>query len=417
MYKRQIHELLPGHVAVFDRLGWRELPYFQLEACPHQEDYPHTVAHLRELLLDTVERQLQADVPLCTFLSGGLDSSVVTAIAAGKIKSLGGKLDTYSFEFEGNQEYFSPTAYQPDRDQDWAQRVSTILGTEHTTLLCGNEELLQSLDEAVLAKDLPGMADVDGSLLHFCRQVKQRHTVALCGECADEIFGGYPWFHRRELFDGKHFPWSNNLEQRASLLKPELRQLLDLEGYAAQRLEESLEQVPTLPGESGEERRMRQIQYLNIQWFMSTLLDRKDRCSMYSGLEVRVPYADHRIAQYLYNVPWEMKCPHGEPKGLLRDAAQGLLPEDVLHRRKSPYPKTHNPGYEALVKAKLQSVLSDSSQPIHKLLSEEVVSDLLRQRFDYGKPWFGQLMAGPQLLAYLLQVNSWLLRYHIYLKL
>lgn len=413
----EIHELLPGHVAVFDRLGWRELPYFQLEACPHQEDYPHTVAHLRELLLDTVERQLQADVPLCTFLSGGLDSSVVTAIAARKLKSLGGKLDTYSFEFEGNQEYFSPTAYQPDRDQDWAQRVSTILGTEHTTLLCGNEELLQSLDEAVLAKDLPGMADVDGSLLHFCRQVKQRHTVALCGECADEIFGGYPWFHRRELFDGKHFPWSNNLEQRASLLKPELRQLLDLEGYAAQRLEESLEQVPTLPGESGEERRMRQIQYLNIQWFMSTLLDRKDRCSMYSGLEVRVPYADHRIAQYLYNVPWEMKCPHGEPKGLLRDAAQGLLPEDVLHRRKSPYPKTHNPGYEALVKAKLQSVLSDSSQPIHRLLSEEVVSDLLRQRFDYGKPWFGQLMAGPQLLAYLLQVNSWLLRYHIYLKL
>lgn len=412
-----IREIKPGHIAVYDPLGFREIPYFDLEALPHEENYEETVAHVRELLLDTVERQLISDVPLCTFLSGGLDSSVVTAIAAQQLKERGKKLSTYSFEFEGNEKFFTPSSFQPDRDQEWAQRVSEILRTDHTTLVCDNISLANSLDEAVIAKDLPGMADVDGSLLYFCKQVKKQHTVALCGECADEIFGGYPWFHRKEMFDGKHFPWSNNPDLRGGLLKPELQETLHLEEYVSQRLEESLAAVPTLPGETAEEIRMRQIGYLNIHWFMSTLLDRKDRCSMYSGLEVRVPYADHRIAQYLYNVPWEMKCPHGEPKGLLRDAAQGLLPEDVLHRRKSPYPKTHNPGYEALVKAKLQSVLSDSSQPIHKLLSEEVVSDLLRQRFDYGKPWFGQLMAGPQLLAYLLQVNSWLLRYHIYLKL
>ena len=202
---------------------------------------------------------------------------------------------------------------------------------------------------------------------------------------------------------------------RASLLKPELARELDLEGYAARRLEESLKEVPTLPGEGAEERRMRQLAYLNMRWFMATLLERKDRCSMYSGLEVRVPYADHRLAQYVYNVPWEMKSPGGEPKGLLRAAAAGLLPEEVLHRRKSPYPKTHNPGYEALIKERLGQVLRDSAQPIHRVLSEEAAQGLLRQSFDYGRPWFGQLMAGPQLLAYLLQVNAWLLRYHIYL--
>lgn len=400
---------------MFDRLGFRDLPYFQLEALPHEESYEQTVSHLRELLLDTVTRQLSADVPLCTFLSGGLDSSVVTAIAAKHLGQQGKTLSTYSFEFEGNEEFFTPSLFQPDRDQNWALKVSDTLGTDHRTLLCDNRQLADSLNEAVLAKDLPGMADVDGSLLHFCRLVKQRHTVALCGECADEIFGGYPWFHRREMYDGTHFPWSNNLDQRGGLLKPELRQALGLEEYVSARLEESLSAMPTLPGETAEQVRMRQLSWLNIHWFMATLLDRKDRCSMWSGLEVRVPYADHRIAQYVFNTPWEYKCHLGESKSLLRDAAEGLLPAEVLHRKKSPYPKTHNPGYEALLKQRLSDVLRDSAQPIHKLLSEETVSGLLNQTFDYGKPWFGQLMAGPQMLAYLLQINTWLLRYQIYL--
>lgn len=412
-----IRELKPGHLAVFDRQGFRELAYFDLEAQPLELSYPEAVERVRDLLTDAVRRQLKSDVPLCTFLSGGLDSSLVTAIAAKSLGELGEKLDTYSFEFEGNSQWFTPSSFQPDRDQDWAERVSTILGTEHTTLLCTSRELADSLKEAVIAKDLPGMADVDGSLLRFCRQVKRRHTVALCGECADEIFGGYPWFHRREMYDGRHFPWSNNLDLRAGLLRPEIRTELDLEGYVSQRLEETLAQVPTLPGESEEQVRARQLSYLNIHWFMSTLLDRKDRCSMYSGLEVRVPYADHRLAQLVYNIPWEYRCRGGEPKALLRDAGAGLLPEEIRHRRKSPYPKTHNPSYEALVKEQLLSVLRDSSQPIHKLLSEETVTGLLGQTFDYGRPWFGQLMAGPQLLAYLLQINVWLAHYQIYLAL
>ena len=412
-----IRELKPGHLAIFDRQGFRELAYFDLEAQPLELSYPQAVEQVRGLLTDAVRRQLKSDVPLCAFLSGGLDSSLVTAIAARSLGELGEKLDTYSFEFEGNSQWFTPSSFQPDRDQDWAERVSTILGTDHTTLLCTSRELADSLKEAVIAKDLPGMADVDGSLLRFCRQVKRRHTVALCGECADEIFGGYPWFHRQEMYDGKHFPWSNNLDLRAGLLRPEIRTELDLEGYVSQRLEETLARVPTLPGESEEQVRARQLSYLNIHWFMSTLLDRKDRCSMVSGLEVRVPYADHRLAQLVYNIPWEYRCRGGEPKALLRDAGAGLLPEEVLHRRKSPYPKTHNPSYEALVKEELLSVLRDSSQPIHKLLSEETVTGLLGQTFDYGRPWFGQLMAGPQLLAYLLQINFWLAHYQIYLAL
>ncbi len=412
-----IHELKPGHFAVFDREGFQDRRYFQLAAAPYEGAYEDAVEAVRELLLDAVGRQMASDVPLCTFLSGGLDSSIVTAIAAQRLKERGRALSTYSFEFEGNEEYFTPSSFQPDRDQAWAEKVSGLLGTDHRTLLCGSGQLADSLSEAVIAKDLPGMADVDGSLLFFCRQVKERHVVALCGECADEVFGGYPWFHRREMYDGTHFPWSNNLDHRQSLLKPELREALAMEDYVAARLEETLAQVPRLPGEGPEQARARDLAYLNLRWFMATLLDRKDRCSMYSGLEVRVPYCDHRIVQYVYNLPWEVKCPGGVPKGLLRDAAKGLLPQEVLLRKKSPYPKTHNPGYEAILKQRLSYILRDSLQPIHKILSEEAAQGLLNQSFDYGKPWFGQLMAGPQLLAYLIQINYWMLHYNIYIDL
>ena len=412
-----IHELKPGYLAVFDGDGLQTHRYFELEAAPHTDDYETTVKTVRELLIDTVERQLVSDVPLCTFLSGGLDSSVVTAIAANALKRRGETLSTYSFDFEGNEENFTPSSFQPERDEDWARRVSELLGTQHTTLICANDSLEDALLEGVIAKDLPGMSDIDGSLLYFCRDVKQGHAVAVCGECADEIFGGYPWFHRQGMFDGAHFPWSNNLDTRVSLLKPEVREAIGLEDYVHARFQETLDDVPVLRGESAEERRMRQISYLNIRWFMSTLLDRKDRCSMWSGLEVRVPYADHRIAQYVFNVPWEQKCPDGRVKGLLRDAAKGLLPDEILERKKSPYPKTYDPAYERDLKQRLGFILRDSGQPIHKLLSTEAVQSLLSEQFDYGKPWFGQLMAGPQLLAYLIQINYWMLHYHIYLDL
>lgn len=412
-----INEILPGHFAIFNRDGFTADKYFSLTANSHEDDYENTVKHVRDLLVDAVERQLLSDVPLCTFLSGGLDSSIITAIASKLLKAKGKTIDSYSFEFEGNDKYFTPSQYQPDRDEYWAEKVSSILDTEHKKLLCGNEDLANSLYDAVIAKDLPGMADIDGSLLHFSRMVKQKHSVALSGECADEIFGGYPWFHNPSLYSGNAFPWSNNLNTRSSFLKTEILHELNLEDYVSSAFQQSLQEVPRIEGEVSHQQRMREISYLNIKWFMATLLDRKDRCSMASGLEVRVPYADHRIIQYLYNVPWSFKAPGGISKGLLRDAAKGFLPEDVLYRKKSPYPKTHNPGYEAILKSKLHYVLQDSSQPIHKILSGGTAKQLLSENFDYGKPWFGQLMAGPQMIAYLLQINYWLLHYNVYIKL
>jgi asparagine synthase (glutamine-hydrolysing) len=414
---KDIFEIKPGSLAIYNRDGFSTEPYFQLKSYEHPDSYQDSVKQVRYLVEDAVTRQLISDVPLCTFLSGGLDSSIITSIAARNYHDLGQILSTYSFEFTGNDKYFKPTAFQPDADDLWAEKMAEYCGTNHTVLKCDNLSQADKLYDAVDAKDMPGMADVDSSLLHFCRLIKKEHVVAVSGECADEIFGGYPWFHKKEAFEGHCFPWSPDLSIRTDLIKPEINDALDLEGYVNQRYEESIAEVPKLENESPQEARRREISYLNIKWFMSTLLDRKDRMSMASGLEVRVPYADHRIVEYVFNAPWSYKCPDGVVKGLLRDAARPWLPEDIRMRRKSPYPKTHNPAYERILHRRLELVMQDQEEPLHLLVNPAAVKQMLNEKSDYGKPWFGQLMAGPQMMAYLLQINYWMKTYEIEIEL
>ena len=259
------------------------------------------------------------------------------------------------------------------------------------------------------------MADVESSMLYFCSQVVSYNKVTLTGECADEIFGGYPWFHKKEFFEADQFPWSVHMEPRKVLLSDEVLRELPMDEYAHAAYEKTISETPVLPGETPEEKRRREISYLNLRWFMVTLLDRMDRTSMYSGLEARVPLADHRIVEYVWNIPWKMKCPDGIVKGLLRHAGEGKLPAEVLWRRKSPYPKTYDPTYETLLGNRLKEILADPQAPIRQLLDTKKVHDFLNSPSDYGKPWYGQLMAGPQMLAYMIQVNYWLEKYNIQL--
>jgi len=250
-------------------------------------------------------------------------------------------------------------------------------------------------------------------MLYFCELVKKTHKVTLTGECADEIFGGYPWFHKKEMFDASSFPWSSNIETRKILLNQELLDQLPLNAYVQNAYDRSIAQVPLLESDTPEEKRRRELAYLNIKWFMTTLLDRMDRTSMYSGLEARVPFADHRIMEYVFNVPWAIKNKDNTVKHLLRKSAEGLIPNELLYRKKSPYPKTYNPGYENIISDRLKIIMSDKNEPIHNFLDIKKVEKFLDTPSDYGKPWFGQLMAGPQMIAYILQINYWLKTYHI----
>ena len=412
---RGMKELRPAHFLIYDRNGLRIRRYWNVKSKRHLHSLEETVEQVRILVKDAVVRQLLADVPVCTFLSGGIDSSAISAIAAGEFKEKGkGKLHTYSIDYDRNHEFFVSSLFQPDEDGPWIKQVSQYLGVTHHNQVIDNTVLAARLEDAVKARDLPGMADVDSSLLWFCEQIKQNYTVALSGECADEIFGGYPWFYKDELLQADQFPWMKSEKERHQLLLPHWQRKLDLEGYVRDRYQETIDEVPQLEGESPLEERRREMFYLNMVWFMSTLLERKDRMSMSASLEVRVPFADHRIVEYVWNIPWEMKMLGGREKGILRKALEGILPQDVLYRKKSPYPKTHHPEYREQVKRMLTHVLHSKSSPILELVSKKRVEEIIdSDGSSFKAPWFGQLMMGPQLMAHLVQINMWLEQYGV----
>lgn len=401
-----IYELEPGCCGYYEGGKWQWKRYWKLMDREHTEDFEETAERVRYLVTDAIVRQMVSDVPIGTFLSGGLDSSLISAICAGELSRQGKVLDTFSIDYAGNDRYFVPGKFQPNSDTQYIEIMQNFLKSNHHWTVLRPEELVEVLADATIARDLPGMADVDFSLLAFCRHIREHVKVALSGECADEIFGGYPWYRDPEVRAIDGFPWAQNWKQRAAMLSPEFAGKIDAEGYIRERYQETLHACDILPGSSPEEIRMKQMVNLNLRWFMQTLLDRKDRMSMYCGLEVRVPFCDYRIAEYLYGVPWEYKDYQGREKGLLRYAMRGMLPEEVLYRKKSPYPKTYDPHYMELVSKMLREVLKDPNAPLLQLVNKEHLEQLFTS--DSPWPWYGQLMRAPQTIAYMLQINLWM---------
>ena len=414
---RGVRELLPGYWLTYDRRGLRTQPYWRLESRPHTDGPAETAERVRELLRAAVHRQLVADVPVATLLSGGVDSSAITAFAAEVFRAEGrGPLHTWSIDYAGNDRHFRAHAFQPDPDRPFVQTMVDTLGTVHHDVIIDTPELVAALTKATLIRDLPGMADVDASLYLFCREIKKGATVVLSGECADEVFGGYPWFHQPALHAGGSFPWVRSLAERTALLQPGVTGNITADEYVAQRYSDTVASVPRLPGEEPEEARRREMFYLNLCWFMATLLDRNDRMSMAAGVEARVPFCDHHLVEYVWNIPWSLKTYGGREKGILREALRGVVPEAVRIRRKSPFPKTHNPDYFRMVRDLLLSLLDDPACRLHEIVRADRVRALAEQEQEAtGLPWFGQLMAGPQYLAYLIQLEVWLRHYKVVL--
>lgn len=414
---RGIEELRPGCCLSYNRNGMRVRRYWELQSRPHPDDLETTAARVRELLQDIVERQLVADVPVCVLLSGGLDSSAITACAAKAYRRRGTTLPTYSVDYADNERHFQPNEFQPNNDNPWIKLVSEHFGTRHRQVIIDTPRLVEALTVAVKARDIPGMVDIDASLYLFSREIKRDATVALSGESADEIFGGYPWFRREEDIKAQTFPWVRMVKERARLLSPELRAYIRPEEYVTERYHEALAEVPRLPGEDPGEAHMRELLYLNMTRFMPILLDRKDRMSMAVGLEVRVPFCDHRLVEYVWNIPWAMKSCDGMEKGIMRRALIGLLPPEVLTRRKSPYPKTHHPAYKAAVRRWVENIIDDPSSPLLPLVDKKAVRETIASdAAGFNPAWFSQLMGGAQLFAYLAQVDTWLREYRVIIR-
>ena len=409
---RQIKSLLPGHFAVLTPENFTDHVYWQLEAHEHEDDLQTTIERTHELICDAARRQLVSDVPLACFLSGGLDSSILSMLAAKDYAARGETLHTWSVDYRDNDKYFTKSIFQPNSDDSYIDQMVDFLGTHHHRVVLEPEALCAALLPATDARALPGMADVDSSLLLFCAAVKRGGTtVCLSGECADELFGGYPWYHREEILFEDTFPWSRSVGLRLGLLTPDAGR--NGEEFVRQHYRDTCDRAPKLSSDDKKAARMREMFVLNLDWFMATLLDRKDRMSMYSGLEVRVPFCDHRIVEYAYNMPWDFKSLEGREKGIVRRAFADELPKEIVYRKKSPYPKTFHPVYTRLCADYVCRIFEDNTSVAASLFDRNAVQKLMQRPESLAEPWFGQLMRTPQIFAYIIQLDRWFRHYHV----
>lgn len=408
---KDICELPPAFCLTYKNGEIKTYPYWKLEAKEFDENEETAAEHTYLLVKDSIERQLVSDVPLSTFLSGGLDSSIISKIASDKYKESGKTLDTYSVDYTDNDKYFKKSLFQPNKDSDYIDVISSYIGSNHHNIVLNNVDVANALEEAVIERGVPGFVDIDSSLMLFCKEVKKDFTVCLSGECADEIFAGYPWYHKKEILFENVFPWARNTNIRQRILKNGF--LSDGEEYLQSAYKNTLKNISYLESDDKINKRMREMFVLNLNWFMQTLLARKDNMSMASSLEVRVPFCDYRLVEYAYNMPWNIKALDGREKGILRKAFENDLPKEIAWRKKSPYPKTHNPAYFARVKELLAIALTDKSTPLMDWIDIDNLYLLLRNPDSLPEPWYGQLMGIPQIAAYIYQIYAWIKHYNV----
>lgn len=417
-----MHELKPGSIMKINRDGMTERKYWQLTARKHTDNREDTIAHVRELMTDIVERQVIADVPLGTLLSGGLDSSALTVLAANAMKKQGNKepLKAFSIDFVGYEEEFSSNVQWEDPDTPFAIEVAKHVGAEHINVMLENDDIMNSdtRNATLKCQDLPlSTGDMEYSLYLLCAAVRNQVTVALSGEASDELFGGYTWFHDPEAVNLNSFPWHHPFEKAGgigALKKLGLWNSLDLPEYIEDRYEEALAEMPTLEGESETEARMRQITYLNVTRWENFLLDRSDRISGAVGLEIRVPFCDYRLVDYVFNTPWEIRNFDGREKSLLRAAMRGLVPASVLDRKKSPYPSTQDNGYEIALRKRVASIMTPNA-PILKLVPASSIQKMLdapQGEYTVGGPWSAR-----SVLERLVEFNAWAIEYNVDIEL
>ncbi|MFB6699441.1 asparagine synthase (glutamine-hydrolyzing) [Streptomyces rubiginosohelvolus] len=405
---RGVRQLLPGHLLTVRRGATTARRYWQLTTAPHEDDEDTTVATVRSLLDRIVGEQTVADVPLGALLSGGIDSSAITAIGARALAAdARGPLATYSVDFAGSEEDFQADALHVSRDAPYVRAVVDHVGTKHSEVLVEPASLLAESGVTLRARDYPGVGDLDVSLYLLFREVRRHLTVALSGEGADDAFGGYPWFASEAERPSGGFPWSAGVKDRNAVLSPELRGHLDLHERLEARYREALDEVPYLDGESGVDRRMREVYYLQHTRFLPFLLDRKDRMSMANGLEVRVPFCDHRLVEYVWNVPWRLKRLGGSEKGLLRAAVEDALPAEVVHRPKSGFPVGQSPEYLESVRTAVSDMI-ESDGPAMRLLDAGTLRAMVRDQ-----AWVNGTFTPPPILPRALQLDDWLTAYDV----
>lgn len=403
---KNICELRPAHYMIFKKNKIKIKRYWNVKTKEFSDTFLESTKKVRRYLEDSIKRQMVSDVDIATLLSGGLDSSIISAVVAlNKVD----QLTTYSIDYEGNDKFFKGNDFQVSLDEDFINIMSKKFNTNHKMKVITQEDVVNYLEKTLYLRDYPGMIDIDSSLLWFSEAISNDYKVILSGEVADEIFGGYPWFYKDKLNDRNEFPWINNIDYRQNLLNKNITKKINIHKIVKKEYKRTIKELP----KKDRKDKYKKLFYINMTHFMTTLLDRKDRMTMGATIEARVPFADTKLIEYLWNVPFSYKYRNNTEKYILREAFRDILPEEILTRKKNPYPKTHNPIFLDMVKKLLKLRLENKESILYKIFNIDEVNKLLSDDYDYDIPWFGQLMTKPQLIAYLYQFDLWIEKYNI----
>ncbi|MEU3170030.1 asparagine synthase (glutamine-hydrolyzing) [Streptosporangium sp. NPDC006930] len=406
-----MHEVEPGTIVTVQASGIRNRTYWRLQTAPHTDDQKKTVERVRQLLNDTVSRQLISDVPQCVLLSGGLDSSAIASLASPRLAASGDRLRTFSVDFVDHVDRFKADVFRSTPDAPFVKDMVDLIKPVHQQVVLSADDLADPTirRSVITARDTPNaFGESDISMYRLFREIRNESTVALSGEAADENFGGYRWFHD-DMRALPIFPWMAavlNSQPSASAVMPftaEALQAMGLEGYLGDQYSTAVAAVDHLDSASRVERQMRVMFHMHLTRFLRMLLDRKDRLSMAVGLEVRVPYCDHRLVEYVYNTPWKLKSFDGREKSLLRHAVKDLLPPSVANRVKSGYPTMmHDVRYSSTLQIQAKEVLSDVHSPLFTLFNREWLKSIVEM--DSAKISHGDKL----LLDKIVDMHCWL---------
>lgn len=404
-----INELRPGHYIIYKNGKIKINRYWNVKSKRCLDNFDVASSKVNKYLTESIKRQMTSDVDIATLLSGGLDSSIISAVVSLNKEDT---LTTYSIDYEDNDKFFKKNNFQVDRDDYFINLMSKKFNTNHISKVISQQDVVKYLKDTLILRDYPGMIDIDSSLYWFSKEIAKDYKVILSGECADEIFGGYPWFYRDELNNRRSFPWINNILYRESLLRDDVRKKINLKRVLYREYNRTINEL------SFRDRRnkYKRLFYINMTHFMTTLLDRKDRMTMGATIEARVPFADTKLVEYLWNLPFSYKYRKDREKHLLRSAFKEIIPEEILNRKKNPYPKSHNPVFCKMVSKLLMERLENKDSVLYKIFDINKIYELLADNSSDEIPWFGQLMMRPQLIAYLYQFDLWFELYNIKLE-
>lgn len=401
-----INELRPAHYMIFKKGRVKVKRYWNVKSKRCNDTFEDASKLVNKYLTDSIRRQMVSDVDIATLLSGGLDSSIISAVVSLNKEDT---LTTYSIDYEDNDKYFKKNNFQVARDNDFIKIMSDRFNTNHISKVISQIDVVEYLRDTLILRDYPGMIDIDSSLYWFSKEISKDYKVILSGEVADEIFGGYPWFYKDELNERKSFPWINNIDYREKLINKNLRKRLNIKRILSKEYKRTIRELRFRDRFD----KYKRLFYVNMTHFMTTLLDRKDRMTMGATIEARVPFADTKLVEYLWNLPFDYKYRDGKEKYLLKYAFKDIIPDEVLNRKKNPYPKSHNPIFCKMVSDLLRERLKNKDSILYKVFDISMIDKLLDDNSSDEVPWFGQLMMRPQLIAYLYQFDLWIELYNI----